>query len=319
MLLKVWAKYTRRHIQVAEIDLWFSLSCVSKWYCIWSLFRQQMIFCSNWFWMKCILIYIRYVKIISVGYVINGPPLHTERIPKAQWQVGKPNDCVRDPSPCPPSPGPSQGTLSPPGWGDSQQQPSTKKLSRAPYNRGGLWETWGVRDFLSDAGKSILGLHEEYYGTVWGGTKGGKRKRSRWFEATCLGCQYPERAECVCVVAYICQRGITSETRWTSWQVGKEAWDPGWSTAGGTRRSKAAAGETMGLGVDWETCVHVCVSVQLKARESKAGCWVDWVSKASYWRDPQCACRGVCVGVWGGLRTSNRRGAAALGACIPMC
>ena len=34
------------------------------------------------------------------------------------------------------------------------------------------------------------------------------------------------REECMFIVGYTCQCVITSETCWTSWRVGKEAWKP---------------------------------------------------------------------------------------------
>lgn len=51
-----------------------------------------------------------------------------------------------------------------------------------------------------------------------------------------------------------------------------------------TRRSKAAAGET----VVWRSTERpcACLYVQLKAREPKAGSWVDQIPKATWWRDP---------------------------------
>lgn len=41
-------------------------------------------------------------------------------------------------------------------------------------------------------------------------------------------------------------------------------------------------------------CVCVCA---IEGQGAKAGYWVDWVSKASYWRDPWCGW-GVCVCVY---------------------
>lgn len=77
-----------------------------------------------------------------------------------------------------------------------------------------------------------------------------------------------------------------------------EAWEPSFGAAvetrvvwelatGGSRRPKPSTGETVGSGGS-DSVANVCLHAWgiLETRGSRGQYWVDWVSKASYWRDP---------------------------------